>query len=101
MPTNTQNDTQAGQSPVLALAHGWAPSAGDAYRNLYDGDGGPTITIAYVNAQEAVCVYRWYDHAKNPLHAFVKTFTEIAAEVEKGKWVLLPNIPVSNTDTNT
>jgi hypothetical protein len=24
MPTNTQNDTQAGQSPVLAPAHGWA-----------------------------------------------------------------------------
>jgi hypothetical protein len=25
MPTNTQNDTPAGQSPVLALAHGSAP----------------------------------------------------------------------------
>lgn len=91
MQSTTENPTPAGQSPVLALAHRWAPSAGAAYRNLYDGDGGPTITIAYVNGQEAVCVYRWYDHAKNPLHAFVKTFEEIAKEVEKGKWVPLPN----------
>ena len=27
MPTNTQNDTPAGQSPVLAPSHGWAPSS--------------------------------------------------------------------------
>jgi hypothetical protein len=27
MPTNTQNDTPAGQSPVLAPAHGSAPSS--------------------------------------------------------------------------
>ena len=34
MPTNTQNDTPAGQSAVLALAHGSAPSTFEHLREI-------------------------------------------------------------------
>lgn len=98
MNTNVNQNASAGvtaagvvSSPLLGSV-----SAGQQFRNTYDGPDGPTITIACVDGQEAVCVYRWYDHAKNPLHAFVKTVEEILGEVEKGKWLPLPNNEVSH-----